>query len=165
MATKDIEEYFGDRKPIKIEWINDTSCKYYLAPKLGTRPPPLYLFHHWLLGNAVFETAEQATEAIQDLLIEPTSDINHTLLRKAKVYTMESGRTVNNLHLRLASEWDVKERGARERSRYYLLHGLNKDINSRLGKRRIEKKKSNDILSRLGGYQEPGRQRRRRARH
>ncbi|KAI8578373.1 hypothetical protein K450DRAFT_247576 [Umbelopsis ramanniana AG] len=136
MATKDIEEYFGDRKPIKIEWINDTSC------------------------NAVFDSAEQAKEAIQDLLLEPTSDINHTLLRKAKVYTMESGRTVNNLHLRLASEWDVKERGARERSRYYLLHGVNKDINSRLGKRRIEKKKPNDILSRLGGYQEPGRRRR-----
>jgi hypothetical protein len=119
----------------------------------------------WALGNAVFETAQQAMEAIQHLIIDQTTSVNHTLLRKANAYTMESGRTVNNLHLRLASEWDVKERGARERSRYYLFHGVNKDINSRLGKRRIEKKKPIDILSRLGGYQEPGGHQRRRRRH
>jgi hypothetical protein len=27
MSTKDIEGYFSDYQPIKIEWVNDTSCK------------------------------------------------------------------------------------------------------------------------------------------
>jgi hypothetical protein len=119
-----------------------------------------------LVGNAVFETAEQAKKAIESLLLE-RSEINHTLLRKSQPYTLESGNSVNNLHLRLASDWDVKERGARERSRYYLLHGPPaKDINSRLGIRRGDKPKrlggKQDVLSRLGGYREPGERRKRR---
>lgn len=119
-----------------------------------------------MLGNAVFETGEQAKKAIESLLLEP-AEINHTLLRKSQPYTLESGKSINNLHLRLASDWDVKERGARERSRYYLLHGPPaKDINSRLGKRRADQPKrlggKQDVLSRLGGYREPGERRKRR---
>jgi hypothetical protein len=109
----------------------------------------------------VFESDEKALQAIQGLLLEPDNEINHTVLRKSKVYTMESGTTVNNLHIRLASDQDVKEKGARERSRYYLLHGgPSKDINERLGRRRekqhVSNNSSKDVLSRLGGYREPG---------
>jgi hypothetical protein len=115
----------------------------------------------------VFSSDEQALQAIQGLLLEPNASINHTILRKSKVFTNASGTSVNHLHIRLASDFDVKERGARERSRYYLLHGEpSKDINSRLGKRKLEKRmkeaEKDDVLSRLGGYKEPGSRRSRR---
>jgi hypothetical protein len=37
MSTKDIEAYFGEQKPKKIEWINDTSCKYIMGVQYAIR--------------------------------------------------------------------------------------------------------------------------------
>ncbi|KAI9268130.1 hypothetical protein BDA99DRAFT_504925 [Phascolomyces articulosus] len=101
MSTKDIRAYCNNLPLEKIEWINDTSC------------------------NLVFADEEGAQQAIDTLLASDIQDpVTHHILRKAKAYTQEnSDHVFNNLHIRIATTWDVKEPGARDRSRYYLLHG------------------------------------------
>lgn len=98
-------------------------------------PPPfsfslfLSLSHRviniYIIGNLVFANEEAAQQAIQSLLASDVDDpVTHQVLRKAKAYTQESSDHVfNNLHIRIATTWDIKEPGARDRSRYYLLHG------------------------------------------
>ncbi|KAI7850304.1 hypothetical protein BDC45DRAFT_246227 [Circinella umbellata] len=129
MSTKDIRAYCNDLPPLeKIEWINDTSC------------------------NLIFNNEESAKQAIQNLLASDINDpVTHHILRKAKAYTQENSNHIfNNLHIRVATTWDIKEPGARDRSRYYLLHGSDDDnsfdrselprggIFDRLGNRRKE---------------------------
>ncbi|KAI9496972.1 hypothetical protein BDB00DRAFT_785080 [Zychaea mexicana] len=101
MSTKDIRAYCSNLSLEKIEWINDTSC------------------------NLVFANKEAVEKAIEELLVSDIEDpVTHRILRKARAYTQESsGHVFDNLHIRIATDWDVKERGARDRSRYYLLHG------------------------------------------
>ncbi|KAF7727484.1 hypothetical protein EC973_007462 [Apophysomyces ossiformis] len=97
MSTNDIKSYCKGLNMQRIEWINDSSC------------------------NLVFATKEEAVAAATALL-EQEVELTHTLLRKSKVHVRED-RTFENLHIRVATTTDVKARGARERSRYYLLHG------------------------------------------
>ncbi|RUS13847.1 hypothetical protein BC938DRAFT_477642, partial [Jimgerdemannia flammicorona] len=100
MSTDDVLGYFTEFGPLTVEWINDTSC------------------------NVTFPTAASAQSALATLLIDPTTAPSHTLLRKAQPYTVPSTQALaQNLHLRVATNWDVKEKGAYHRSRYYLLRG------------------------------------------
>lgn len=73
----------------------------------------------------VFKDGQDAAEAALSLLVSDVDEpLTHTILRKAKVYTREdSNRTFEGLHIRQSTTADVKEKGARDRSRYYLLHG------------------------------------------
>lgn len=89
--------------------------------------------------------------------------LTHTILRKSKVYTQEdSNRTFEGLHIRKATTADVKEKGSRDRSRYYLLYGDARE-QDRTQTRRPQQRSRNgtgsiidrlgpktDILSRLG---------------
>ncbi|KAI8144588.1 hypothetical protein BJV82DRAFT_607841 [Fennellomyces sp. T-0311] len=118
MSTKDINAYCTDLDVKKVEWINDSSC------------------------NLVFEDEETANKAISSLLrSDPEDPVTHRVLRKARAYTQESsGHVFDNLHIRVATTQDIKEPGARDKSRYYLLHGEeqrrnNGSVFDRLGKR------------------------------
>ncbi|ORY97902.1 hypothetical protein BCR43DRAFT_490532 [Syncephalastrum racemosum] len=141
LSTKDIETYCQEHPPNKIEWINDQSC------------------------NLVYADEDQAKEAAQSLLLEPT-ELTSKILRKAKPISKEGDRVFDNLHIRVATLWDIKERGARERSRYYLLHGeeesmprrrRERDIEDRLGHRDNGRRGEGDVFSRLGRRVERGR--------
>jgi hypothetical protein len=76
----------------------------------------------FFLGNLVFDTKEQAEEAIKTLLADPNAQVDHTTLVASKIFENADGKNIE-LSLRVATDEDVKSKGARERSRYYLLHG------------------------------------------
>ncbi|KAG0172316.1 hypothetical protein DFQ28_003575 [Apophysomyces sp. BC1034] len=135
MSTRDIKTYCKGLNLEQIEWINDSSC------------------------NLVFPTEEEA-RAAAGVLLEQEGEISHTILRKTKTHTRDD-RVFENLHIRIATTADVKERGARERSRYYLLYGTEESVHdrpmssddhvpvtSRLGARR--ERDERDVFSRLG---------------
>ncbi|CDH55641.1 predicted protein [Lichtheimia corymbifera JMRC:FSU:9682] len=100
MKTRDIRVYCQDLPLDKIEWINDTSC------------------------NLVFANAEVAKEAAEALLVNDVNDpLSATVLRKAKPFTDPKSERTHDLHIRMATKEDVKEKGSRDRSRFYLLYG------------------------------------------
>ncbi|KAI8393514.1 uncharacterized protein BYT42DRAFT_9579 [Radiomyces spectabilis] len=125
MSTKDIHAYCEGLNLKKIEWINDSSC------------------------NLVFTVESDAKAAAQALLETPLpadADLSHKELQKAKPFQKDE-RQFNNLQLRVSTDYDLKEKGARERSRYYLLHGTE---DSEVGERERESSSRGDIQSRLG---------------
>ncbi|ORZ16576.1 hypothetical protein BCR42DRAFT_415367 [Absidia repens] len=116
MNTKDIQHYCQNTALKKVEWIDDSSCVL------------------------VFENDSDAKLAAQELLQETHDTVlNSSDLRNAKPFERpdftESNDAMNDttlppvrpvidhLQIRLATDSDVKTRGSRHRSRYYLIHG------------------------------------------
>ncbi|GAN05340.1 hypothetical protein MAM1_0088d04810 [Mucor ambiguus] len=134
MSTADITTYANSPLLVKVEWINDSSC------------------------NLAFKTEEDASQVAQTLLSQPVSALDHRTLVAAKPFQ------THPLSIRIATDEDVKERGARERSRYYLLHGVE---DQPLGEERKEARKAHmermqknggdgrDVFSRLGSKAPP----------
>lgn len=104
----------------------------------------------------VFDTKEQAEEAIKTLLTDPNAQVNHTTLVASKIFENADGKNIE-LSLRVATDEDVKSKGSRERSRYYLLHGTEdsevqreeryKDLEERMKRNGGD---GRDVFSRLG---------------
>ncbi|KAI7907207.1 uncharacterized protein BX663DRAFT_495182 [Cokeromyces recurvatus] len=136
MSTKDIEQYVDSTLLIKIEWINDSSC------------------------NLVFDNPTDASTVASSLLLKNNVVLDHRTLVPAKPYLMiNHDHQVIDLFIRIATDEDVKERGARSRSRYYQLHGVDGQTLSEERKEarreHIERMKRNggdgsDVFSRLG---------------
>jgi Nuclear cap-binding protein subunit 3 len=80
----------------KVEWIDDTSL------------------------NLVYESADIATSALQALSSAHIEQLPLTTLRPAK--TLAGEKTIEGLKLRIAFVGDKKEKGARDRSRWYLFN-------------------------------------------
>lgn len=78
-----------------IEWVDDTSC------------------------NLVYESSEAAIEALQSLSVSDQNTSAETL-RMAKPLP---GNPDASMKLRMAFRTDVKVKGARDRSKYYLFYG------------------------------------------
>ncbi|CEP13653.1 hypothetical protein [Parasitella parasitica] len=131
MSTADITKYTDSPLLVKIEWINDSSC------------------------NLTFKTEQDALQVAQTLMSQPAAaEIDHRALVPAKPFENHS-----NLSMRIATDEDVKERGARERSRYYLLHGVDdqplSEDRKEARKAHVERMRKNggdgrDVFSRLG---------------
>jgi hypothetical protein len=143
MSTADITAYANSPLVTKIEWINDSSC------------------------NLACATAEDALTVAASLLPTPQT-LDHRTLVPAKPFTKpteeDDQKASIPLFLRISTDEDVKERGARERSRYYLLHGSEDRpvTKERREARRehIERMQKNggdgrDVFSRLGNKVAP----------
>lgn len=99
LSTDDVQLYVSTLYPSfesKIEWIDDTSL------------------------NVVYESADIATTALQTLSVNPVQDLEATTLRPAKPLFGE--KSIEGLKVRIAFMGDKKERGARDRSRWYLFN-------------------------------------------
>jgi Nuclear cap-binding protein subunit 3 len=99
LSTDDVQLYVSTLYPSfesKIEWIDDTSL------------------------NVVYESADIATAALQTLSLNPVQDLEATTLRPAKPLFGE--KSIEGLKARMAFMGDKKERGARDRSRWYLFN-------------------------------------------
>jgi hypothetical protein len=99
LSTDDVQLYVSTLYPLfesKIEWIDDTSL------------------------NVVYESADIATTALQTLSLNPVQDLEATSLRPAKPLFGE--KSIEGLRVRIAFMGDKKERGARDRSRWYLFN-------------------------------------------
>ncbi|KAI9469851.1 MAG: hypothetical protein EXX96DRAFT_587638 [Benjaminiella poitrasii] len=141
MSTQEIEQYVDSPLLVKVEWINDSSC------------------------NLSFSTEEDASTIADTLVLKKGSALDHRTLVPAKPYLITSDdHRVVDLFVRVATDEDVKERGARVRSRYYQLHGIDgQELTEerRLArKEHIERMKRNggdgsDVFSRLGRKVEP----------
>ncbi|CAO3641722.1 unnamed protein product [Mucor fragilis] len=139
MSTADITAYANSPLLTKVEWINDSSC------------------------NLAFKTQEDASQVAQTLLSQPVPALDHRTLVAAKPFQSHS------LSIRIATDEDVKERGARERSRYYLLHGVEdqplSEDRKEARKAHVERMQMNggdgrDVFSRLGSKMPPAPERR-----
>lgn len=125
MSTKDIETYCNQESLKKVEWINDASC------------------------NLAFNTEEEARVALENILEKKEEvTINHKQLNPAKPFVDSTGKT-HTLFVRIATDEDVKERGARQRSRYYMIHGT-EDLKLS-EERKVERKKYFERQSQNGG--------------
>ena len=99
LSTDDVQLYVSTLYPSfesKIEWIDDTSL------------------------NVVYESADIATAALQTLSLNPDDDLARITLRPAKPLVGE--KSIEGLKVRIAFMGDKKERGARDRSRWYLFN-------------------------------------------
>ncbi|KAI8100147.1 uncharacterized protein BX664DRAFT_34661 [Halteromyces radiatus] len=151
MSTEDIQTYCKDTTLKKIEWIDDSSCVL------------------------VYEDESNANDAAHKLLAQPPlnteGSLSSTDLSKAKPFERpthdnDSNTTADNdavplirppvlpkidtLYIRMATDNDIKTRGSRERSRYYLLHG---EPDSK--QQRSTSNKPLSILDRLGSKVPP----------
>lgn len=134
MSTADITKYADSPLLTKVEWINDSSC------------------------NLAFKTEQDALQVAQTLLSQPVPELDHRTLVAAKPFENHT------LSIRISTDEDVKERGARERSRYYLLHGVEdqplSEVRKEARKAHLERMQKNggdgrDVFSRLGARKEP----------
>src|ERR1700685_194490 len=99
LSTGDVQLYVSTLYPSfesKIEWIDDTSL------------------------NVVYESADIATTTLQTLSLNPVEELEVTTLRPAKPLVGE--KSIEGLKVRIAFMGDKKERGARDRSRWYLFN-------------------------------------------
>lgn len=141
LSTAQITEYVDSPLLERIQWINDSAC------------------------NLIFKTEEIAQEVAQTLLKEPTPGalLSHRKLVPARPYypkvEEDSKATPVDLYIRVSTDEDIKLRGARARSKYYQIHGIEgQDLSeSRIEarKRHEERMKKNggdgrDVFSRLG---------------
>ncbi|KAI8982357.1 hypothetical protein BDF20DRAFT_809652, partial [Mycotypha africana] len=132
LSTDDIKGYVNSPLLSKLEWINDSSC------------------------NLVCNTPEEATEIAQSLLEDGSQiqTLDHRTLLPAKPFIVENSKDnqpsrVETLSIRMATDEDIKERGARLRSRYYMIHGVD---GQELSKERQEARKLHvDRMKRNGG--------------
>ncbi|KAG2198968.1 hypothetical protein INT47_013152 [Mucor saturninus] len=125
MSTKDITSYCNHPLLQKVEWINDSAC------------------------NLAFATREQAQEALQSLLLDPSVEVQHRQLVAAKPYVKED--VTHELFIRISTDEDVKERGARTRSRYYLIHGVEEDESTISEERKEARKSHRERMAKSGG--------------
>ncbi|KAI8075477.1 uncharacterized protein B0P05DRAFT_448789, partial [Gilbertella persicaria] len=123
MSTADITSYANTPLLQKVQWINDSSC------------------------NLVFDNEEQAMEVAQTLLHEPTASLDHHTLLPAKPFT-HNDRSFE-LFIRVATDEDVKEKGARAKSRYYMIHGT--DDEPLTSERKEVRKEHVERMSKNGG--------------
>jgi Nuclear cap-binding protein subunit 3 len=98
LSTEDVTGYVKQLFPedFKIEWIDDTSL------------------------NVVYLSAEIATSAIQALSSDYIESLPLTTLRPAKSVT--DPKSIDGIKIRIATLGDKKEKGARDRSRWYLFN-------------------------------------------
>ena len=99
LSTDDVKFYVSGIYPsneYNIEWIDDTSL------------------------NLVCESADIATSALQMLSSEHIEELPPSTLRPAKPLIGE--KTMDGLKVRIAFMGDKKEKGARDRSRWYLFN-------------------------------------------
>lgn len=99
LSTDDVQLYGSTLFPsfeFKVEWIDDTSL------------------------NLVYESPEVATSALQALSSAHIEQLPTSTLRPAKTLTGE--KSIEGLKVRIAFNGDKKERGARDRSRWYLFN-------------------------------------------
>ena len=99
LSTDDVQLYASTLYPsfeFKIEWIDDTSL------------------------NLVYDSQEIATSALQALSSARSEQLPTTTSRPAKPWTGE--KSIEGLQVRIAFIGDRKERGARDRSRWYLFN-------------------------------------------
>ncbi|KAI8992271.1 hypothetical protein BDB01DRAFT_777803 [Pilobolus umbonatus] len=128
MSTDEIKEYCNTDKLLKVEWINDSSC------------------------NLVLGSFEEVKEIAKSMMQDPTNTLDHTHLLPVKPF-IRDGVEQNTLFIRQSTDEDIKVRGARERSRYYALHGVrSSEVSSRTGDEDNKKKNGErgDVFSRLG---------------
>lgn len=101
----------------------------------------------YILGNLVFDTAENAKKMAESILVEAT-DMDHKTLQKAKPFVSDD-ITCDQLSIRIATDEDIKRQGARERSRYYKIYGIQ---NEKLPKDKAEARRELiDRMSKNGG--------------
>jgi Nuclear cap-binding protein subunit 3 len=98
LSTDDVRAYINAHFPseFQIEWIDDTSL------------------------NVVYESADIATSALHSLSSEHVEESRPSTVRSAKPLAGE--KPIQGLTLRIAVFGDRKEKGARDRSRWYLFH-------------------------------------------
>lgn len=99
LSTDDITRYASTLYPsavFTIEWIDDTSL------------------------NLVYESAEIASSALDMFSSEYTEEVTPVTLRPAK--PLSEDQAIDGLKVRMAFVGDKKEKGARDRSRWYLFH-------------------------------------------
>jgi hypothetical protein len=99
LSTDEVQLYASTLYPsfeFKIEWIDDTSL------------------------NLVYESSGIATSALQALSSAHIEQLPTSTLRPAKPLTGE--KSIEGLKVRIAFMGDKKERGARDRSRWYLFN-------------------------------------------
>lgn len=99
LSTDDVRLFASTLYPsfeFKVEWIDDTSL------------------------NLAYESADIATSALQALSSAHIEQLPPTTLRPAKPLARE--KTIEGLKIRIAFVGDKKERGARDRSRWYLFN-------------------------------------------
>lgn len=123
MSTKDITSYCPSL--VKVEWINDAAC------------------------NLAFDTAEQAQEALKTLLVDPSTQVEHRHLKSAKPFIKDD--VTHELFIRISTDEDVKERGARTKSRYYLIHGVEEDESTMSDERKEARKAHRERMKKNGG--------------
>jgi hypothetical protein len=68
----------------------------------------------------VYESADIATAALHTLSLNPVGGLELTTLRPAKPLVGE--KSIEGVQIRIAFMGDKKERGARDRSRWYLFN-------------------------------------------
>lgn len=102
LSTKDIRgfasEYFAAHKPSHIQWIDDSSA------------------------NLVYETPEIAQEALLSFSSIEITDVTQVPTLQTIPAKPFPEHPDTNLEVRLAVLGDRKQAGARDRSRFYLLH-------------------------------------------
>ena len=100
LSTDDIKLYLSSVSPdiafVKLEWIDDTSL------------------------NIVYESDDIAATALQTVTAQPVEQVTTTTLRPAK--SLQGDKVIAGLKVRVAFLSDKKERGARDRSRWYLFN-------------------------------------------
>ena len=100
LSTDDVTAYVNSLYPdvefVKLEWIDDTSL------------------------NIVYESADIAITALEVLAAPHIDYIPSTALRPAK--SLQGEKPIDGLKVRIAFVSDKKERGARDRSRWYLFN-------------------------------------------
>jgi hypothetical protein len=100
LSTDDIKLYLASVCPdtafVKLEWIDDTSL------------------------NVVYDFDDVAATALTALTAEHVEPVPITTLRPAK--SLEGEKNIDGLQVRIAFPSDRKERGARDRSRWYLFN-------------------------------------------
>ena len=90
-------EHFPTSAPSRVEWIDDTSA------------------------NLVYENAVMATAALASFSLEITSEDVATAVQLRAARSLSTSPDAR-LEVRMATTQDRKQRGARERSRFYLFH-------------------------------------------
>ncbi|CAO3586768.1 unnamed protein product [Absidia cylindrospora] len=149
-VADDIQHYCQNTALKKVEWIDNSSCVL------------------------VFENDADARLAAQELLQETLDTVlNSSDLRNAKPFERPDVADSNNemsdttlppvrpvidhLQIRLATDSDIKTRGSRHRSRYYLIHGEppSDSSNGSRSHRTATDGKPLSILDRLGSRVPP----------
>ncbi|KAG1162313.1 hypothetical protein G6F37_002260 [Rhizopus arrhizus] len=127
MSTEQVVAYCNHPQGLKVEWIDDSAC------------------------NLVMTTASEAKELAESLLVDKDeiNQLNHKTLLKTKPFRDEHDEVLDTLSLRIATDEDVKRRGASERSRYYRIYGTDR---TKLRKETIQSRKEMiDRMSKNGG--------------